>query len=141
MNSAQRKIACLGALLLSLGMFTGLWTGMVMNGTFNVKIPHLALATHLNALLGSFWIFAVSYTVPFLRYNTKQLKVLTVLVAVPAYGNWAITLAASALGVRGLSYDSDPANNAIAFLLQVVVVLPSLLASIYWMRGFCRRAQ
>ena len=58
---------------------------------------------------------------------------------VPTWGNWFITLAASVLGVKGLTYDEDWRNNVIATLLQLVVVLPSLVAGIYWVRGFCRK--
>jgi hypothetical protein len=41
-----------GALLFFIGMLTGLWAGVALTGKVKVGIPHLALAAHLNALLG-----------------------------------------------------------------------------------------
>ena len=42
---------------------------------------------------------------------------------------------ASVLGVTGLEYTRDPANNAVAALLQIVVVLPSLVGAGAWAWG------
>lgn len=140
--SPQRGLACSGALLFSIGLFTGIWTSLALTGAVVVKIPHLALATHLNALLGGLWLLAVSYSFQFLRYDDKQLRRLSYLAAVPAWANWLITLVASFLGVDGLSIPlastQDTANNIIGLLLKFIVVFPSFFAAIYWMRGFMR---
>jgi hydroxylaminobenzene mutase len=101
-----------------------------------VPVPHLALAAHLNALFGGFWLISLGATFEFLRYSDSQKRRLAYLVAIPSWGNWAITLLASVLGVKGLGFNSDPANNFVAVLLQVVVVIPSLIAGVYWVRGF-----
>jgi hypothetical protein len=61
-------------------------------------------------------------------------------VTVPAWANWLITLVASVLGVTGLEYTRDTANNTIAALLQSLVVLPSLVGAGAWAWGLgCRR--
>ncbi len=131
-----QRLARAGAWLLTVGMATGVWAGLVLTETIKVPIPRLALAAHLNAILGAFWLIAVSSTLDRLRYGATGRQRLALGVALAAWANWLITLIASALGVRGLEYTSDPANNVIAALLQVFVVLPSLVAAAAWAVGF-----
>jgi hypothetical protein len=74
-----------------------------------------------------------------LRYGVRGQQRLAVLVAIPAWANWLITLIASILGVRGLDYTSDPVNNTVAVLLAIFVVLPSLVGAAVWAWGFGER--
>jgi len=134
-----QRLARAGAWLLTVGMATGVWAGLVLTETIKVPIPRLALAAHLNAILGAFWLIAVASTLDRLRYGATGRQRLALGVALAAWANWLITLIASALGVRGLEYTSDPANNVIAALLQVFVVLPSLVAAAAWAWGFGER--
>ena len=132
----HRSLILGGAVLFTVGMFTGIWSAAALSGMVEIKIPHLALAAHLNAVMGALWMFAVAYSFQHLTYNEKQLTRLAWLVMIPSWGNWSITLFASFWGVRGINYTDDMRNNIIAFLLQLFVVLPSLVASVYWVRGF-----
>lgn len=132
----EKKFAFTGALLFTVGLFTGLWSAIALTGQIAVKMPRLALASHLNGLVGGLWLIGISHTLPFLSYKEKQQKRLFYLSVTPTWANWAITLLASFLGVQGLTYTHDSSNNAIAFLLQLLVVLPSLIAGVYWIRGF-----
>jgi hydroxylaminobenzene mutase len=125
-----------GALLFFIGMLTGLWAGIALTGKVKVGMPHLALAAHLNALLGGLWLIAVAWTFEFLHYGEKGLRRLGFMVAIPAWSNWFITLIGSFLGVNGLEYNGVMKNNIIAFLLQVFVVLPTLAACGAWVWGF-----
>jgi len=43
------------------------------------------------------------------------------------------------LGVTGLQYSHDTANNAVAALLHSLVVLPSLVGAFAWAWGLARR--
>ena len=43
------------------------------------------------------------------------------------------------LGVTGLSYTGNRANDVIAFLLQALVVVPTLIACAFWVWGFRER--
>jgi len=133
-------LASRGALLFSIGMVTGLWSALALSGKVKVGIPHLALSAHLNGLLGGLWMIAVAFTLPFLSYGEQAKRRLSLAVTVPSYGNWLVTLVASFLGVRGLDYNGDHANDAIAVLLQSVVVLPTLGACAAWSWGFLRRS-
>src|SRR5262245_9916822 len=135
----RRRLAWAGAWLFAVGMVTGLWTAAVLTGTVTVPLPRLALAAHLNALLGGLWLIAVASTLDMLRFGATGRVRLAWLVTVPAWANWLITLVASVLGVTGLEYTRDAANNTIAALLQSLVVLPSLVGAGAWAWGLGRR--
>lgn len=136
----QRKIAARGATLMAIGMLTGLWSGVALSGKVAVAIPRLALAAHLNALMGCFWLLALAFTLPMLSYGEKGKQRLATLTLLPTYGNWFVTLIASFIGVRGLSFTGNRANDIIAVLLLAVVVAPALVATIAWAWGFRRSA-
>ena len=138
-NALSRQLAQAGAWLFAAGMITGLWAAAVLTERVAVPIPRLALAAHLNGILGGLWLIAVAWTIPLLRYGDRGLGRLTALVAVAAWANWLITLAASVLGVRGLEYTGNGANDAVALLLQLFVVLPSLIGAVAWAWGFGER--
>ena len=78
-------------------------------------------------------------TAQFLHYGEKGLRRLGLVVAIPAWSNWFFTLIASFLGVNGLEYTGDVKNNVIAFALQALVVLPTLVACGFWVWGFRAR--
>ena len=124
--------------MFGVGLFTGIWAGLTLSGVVHVNLPRLALGAHLNGLMGGLWMLAVSYSFEFLKYSDRQLRRLVFWVVVPSWGNWAITLVASALGVNGLLLNSSVANNGVTVLLQSVVVIPALIAAVYWVRGFYR---
>ena len=132
----QRRLARLGAWLFAVGLVTGLWSAVVLTEKIVVPYPRLALAAHLNGLLGGLWLSAVALTLDQRRYGLIGRRRLAALAALGAWANWLITLIASAVGVRGLEYTDDARNNAIAVLLHLFVVLPSLLAACAWAWGF-----
>ena len=125
-----------GALLFFVGMLTGLWTAVALSGTVVIAMPRVALIAHLNALLGGLWLLAVASTFEFLHYGEKGLRRLAIGVGLPAWSNWFVTLIASFLGVTGLTYTGNRANDIIAFLLQALVVVPTLIACAFWVWGF-----
>ncbi|MES1173150.1 MAG: hypothetical protein ABUL62_02385 [Myxococcales bacterium] len=122
--------------LLAIAMLTGGWAGVALSGKVVIPIPHLALAAHLNALLGSFWLLAFAFTLPMLSYGDRAKVRLAWLQLVPNYANWFVTLIASFLGVRGLEFTGDPANDVIAAALLALVVAPALIGTIAWAWGF-----
>jgi len=135
----RRRLAASGAWLFGVGMVTGLWAGLVLTERVVVGLPRLALAAHLNALLGGLWLVLVSATLDMLHYGDRGRRRLAWVVMVPAWANWLITLIASLLGVTGLQYTNDTANNAIAALLHSLVVLPSLVGAFAWAWGLRTR--
>ena len=135
-NTVQKRLAAGGALLLLIGMLTGLWAAAALTGLVKVGIPHLALAAHLNGILGGLWMIAVAWTLDFLHYGQRGKNRLALGVGLAAWSNWLVTLGASFLGVNGLIYSGDHANDLIAVLLQTLVVVPSLIVSGFWVWGF-----
>jgi hydroxylaminobenzene mutase len=135
----RRRLAVSGAWLFALGMVTGVWVAVVFTERVAVALPRLALAAHLNALLGGLWLVLVGNTLDMLSYGEVGRRRLAWAVTVPAWANWLVTLAASVLGVTGLQYSRDAANNTIAVLLDVLVVLPSLVGAFAWAWGMRRR--
>ena len=135
-DALRRRASASGAILFALGMLTGLWSAAALTGKVKVGIPHLALAAHLNGLLGGFWLFSLAFTLPMLSYGDKGKGRLLALTSVGAYANWLVTVVASLLGVTGLEYTGDHANDGVALLLQTLVVAPSLAASLAWAWGF-----
>lgn len=125
---------------MAIGMVTGLYSGLALSGKVTVPIPHLALAAHLNALMGCFWLLAVAFTLPMLSYGDRGKERLALLTTIPAYGNWLVTLGASFVGVRGIAFTGDHANDIVAALLLAVVVAPALVATIAWAWGFRKPA-
>jgi len=132
----QKQLAGVGALLFFIGMLTGLWAAAALTGAVRVGMPHMALAAHLNGLLGGLWLIAVAWTMGFLSYSEKGRRRLAIGVSLPAWANWLVTLLASILGVNGLTYTGNHANDLVAALLQVLVVIPTLIACGFWVWGF-----
>jgi hydroxylaminobenzene mutase len=135
-NPLRKQLAAAGALLFFIGMLTGIWSAAALTGKVAVGMPRMALAAHLNGLLGGLWLLAVAWSFEFLHYGARGLRRLALGVGVPAYANWLVTLVASFIGVSGLEYTGQRSNDIIAFLLQVLVVLPTLIASAFWAWGF-----
>jgi len=132
----RKRLAAAGAILFAVGMVTGIWSAAALTGKVTVGMPRLALAAHLNGLLGGLWLVAVAWTFEFLSYDVKGLRRLALAVAIPAWANWLVTLIASFFGVNGLEYTGDRTNNVIAFLLQTLVVIPTLIGAGLWAWGF-----
>ncbi|HVQ25628.1 MAG TPA: hypothetical protein VMV01_10635, partial [Planctomycetota bacterium] len=92
MQQIRAKLARHGAMLFFIGIVTGLWSAAVLTGKVQVAKPRLALAAHLNGVIGGLWLIGVAWTMEFLRYDEKKLNQLALLMMVPAWANWAVTL-------------------------------------------------
>ena len=128
-----------GALLLFLGLLTGGYAAGAMTGQFAVD-PHSALASHLSALLGAYWNFAVGWSLPLLRYGAVGKHRLAWGVIAPNFANWIVTAVKAAFHVSGVGVTHDTANNVVFGVLNVVVVIPTLAAGLMWMIGFRKSA-
>jgi hypothetical protein len=135
-EALRHRVARSGGWLFAVGLLTGVWAAVVLTERVVVPIPRLALAAHLNGILGGLWLIAVAATLDRMRYGLAGRRRLGLLVIVATWANWLVTLIASGLGVRGLEFTADPRNNAIAILLEVFVVIPSLLGAFAWAWGF-----
>ena len=86
-------------------------------------------------MIGGLWLIALAWSLDYLRYGPRGQRRLAVLIGLSVWANWALTLVASALGVRGLEYTRDPLNNVIAALLDLFVVVPALVGAFAWAWG------
>ena len=98
----------------------------------------MALAAHLNALMGTFFLLGVAWTLPMLRYGAVGQQRLAWLVIVANFANWAVTGVKAWLRVSGVDFIGQAANDAIFITLTLTVVLPSLAAAAAWVYGFRR---
>jgi hypothetical protein len=139
-NSTQRMLIKAGATLFAIGLLTGIWSAFTMTHMGHFRAPRLGLVAHLNALLGGMWLILVAYTFDYMNSSSeKTQRGIAMCFILSAWANWFVTLVGSVLGARGLGYTSDPANNIVAVLLQVLVVLPGLAGSVFWVTGLVRK--
>jgi (hydroxyamino)benzene mutase len=134
MQALQRRAARLGVLLLILGFATGGLLAMAMTGKTDADV-HAISASHLNALFGCFWLCALAFTLPLLRFGAVGTRRLVDVTIVAAYGNWLVTLVKAFLHVAGVGWTADGTNDAVFVALNVLVVVPSFVGSGAWLYG------
>jgi hydroxylaminobenzene mutase len=125
------------AWLMLVGLLTGGYVSSAMTGKVPAD-PHMALAAHLNALMGTFFLLGVAWTLPMLRYGAVGQQRLAWAVIIANFANWAVTCVKAWLRVSGVDLIGQPANDAIFITLTLSVVLPSLAAAAAWVYGFRR---
>jgi (hydroxyamino)benzene mutase len=134
---AARLLAHASAWLVLLGLLTGAYVGAAMTG----KVPadgHMALASHLNALMGGFLMLGVAWTLPMLRYGATGQRRLAWAFILANFANWFVTGVKAWLRVSGIDAIGEPVNDAVFGVLTLTVVLPSLGAAVAWVYGFRR---
>lgn len=147
-SALKRTLMGRAARLFLLGMLTGIWVAVVFTQGRAIGIDlgfrptheRMALAAHLNALLGTFWLLGLAFTLDYISFSPPGRWRLATLTTLAAYGNWAVTLLASILDVRGLEFGGSTANKVIAALLQICVVIPTLIAASAWAVGLTRKS-
>ncbi len=125
------------AVLVFLGLLTGVVVSAAATGMITADVNTL-LASHLNALLGAFFILGVAWSLPLLRYGEVGKRRLAWVVVGSNYANWGVTLIKAFLGVAGITFNGQPANDAIFVVLSLTVVFPLFVAGAAWIRGFRR---
>lgn len=130
-------LAKAGALLLLLGLLTGGLVAAAETGQVSAD-PHTTIASHLNAILGGLWLFAVAWTLPMLRYGAVGQKRLAWGFIVFNYANWIVTAVKSFFHVAGVTHTGNTANDAVFGTLTVLVVIPALISTGAWLYGFRR---
>lgn len=133
----SRRLGAAAAGLILLGLLTGFAVAAAMTGKLSAE-PHVMLASHLNALMGAFWLLGIAWSVPLLELGATELAWLVRLATLANYANWLVTLIKSYLRVAGLEATGHAANDAVFGALTVLVVLPALGAASLWLRGFLR---
>ncbi|CAM4113455.1 hypothetical protein [Corallococcus exiguus] len=134
---AARLMAHAAAWLMLVGLLTGGYVSAAMTGKVPAD-PQMALAAHLNALMGTFFLLGVAWTLPMLRYGPVGQRRLAWAVIVANWANWGITCVKAWLRVSGVDFIGQPVNDAVFGALTVSVVLPALIAAGAWVYGFRR---
>ncbi len=134
---SQRLMARGGAILVVFALFTGIYAASAMTGKIHVD-GAIALAAHITALLGAFWIFGAAWMLPMLRYEAGGQRRIAWALLVSNYGGWLITAVKAAFYVHGIDGAGPVANQVVFGALNVVVVIPALVASIAIAVGFRR---
>ncbi len=136
---AARLMAHAAAWLTLLGLLTGGYVSAAMTGKVPAD-PHIALASHLNALMGAFLLLGVAWTLPMLRYGARGQHRLAWAFIVANFANWSVTAVKAWLRVSAVDATGEPVNDAVFGVLTLSVVLPALGAAAAWVYGF-RRSQ
>jgi (hydroxyamino)benzene mutase len=134
---AARLMAHAAAWLTLLGLLTGGYVAAATTG----KVPadaHMALASHLNALMGAFLLLGVAWTLPMLRYGAVGQRRLAWAFILANFANWGVTAVKAWLRVSGVDATGEPVNDAVFGVLTLSVVLPALGAAAAWVYGFRR---
>ena len=97
---------------------------------------HAALASHLNALMGTFLLCALGWTLPMLSYGETGKRRIAIVFIVSSFANWLITAVKAALFVAGIDVQGHAANDGVFIALQIFVVLPTIGAASAWILGF-----
>ncbi|MFM7200791.1 MAG: hypothetical protein ACKO6N_08370 [Myxococcota bacterium] len=133
-DTLVQRLVFRAAVLLTLGLATGVLVSAAMTGKIPAD-PHAMLASHLNALLGAFWMIAVAWTLPMTHFGAVGRERLVLGVTVANYANWLVTAVKSFLKVSGVDFIGEPKNDLIFGLLTLLVVLPSFAVAGAWAFG------
>ncbi len=136
-DDGSRLAARNGAVLLLIGLATGGFVSAAMTGKVDADAGS-ALASHLNALLGAFWVLGLGWSLQFLHYGPEGRRRLVWATTIPNVANWAVTIFKAFWKVKGIDFAGEVKNDTIFGLLTVLVVLPSLAAAAAWVYGFKR---
>jgi hydroxylaminobenzene mutase len=93
------------------------------------------VASHLNAILGCFWLLGLAWTLPRLQLSGGQVKALCLMTMLSAWANWGVTLAKAYMGHSALDWGAGGGNGALWIALVSTVVLPTLGAALLWALG------
>jgi len=127
------------AWLTLIALLTGIYAAAAMTGKLHVD-GHTALASHLSALMGTFLLGVVGWTMPMLSYGPRGKRILATVLIVASFANWFITAVKAALFVSGIEVQGHQANDAVFVVLQIFVVVPMIAAAIAWIIGFRKRS-
>lgn len=135
----QKRLALAGAALFFVGGLTGILVGLSFGtGTTGTDATPVLLASHLNALMGCFWLAALGWSLPMMSPERTRFSLLCQLTVLAATANWAITLLKAFMGVHGVAYTGESGNDGIFIALTLTVVLPTLISSFLWMQSLWR---
>jgi (hydroxyamino)benzene mutase len=133
-SSLARNLTFHAAILIVIGSLTGIYLSAAMTKKIDVEVS-AAMAAHLNAYMGAFWMLGVAWSLQFSRLSIKAMTTMAIVISAANYANWIITFTKSILKVTGLDFVDSAANKAVHGSLILFVVIPTLIGSIMWAWG------
>ena len=131
MEDITRRLAFHASLLLFVGLLTGGYVSSAMTGMIPVD-PGMALAAHLNAVIGAVILGVVGWSLSYARTTPARASLMAWLLIGGNWANWLVTAIKAVPAVHGVGPTGDPANDAVFGVLTVTVVLPSLVGAGMW---------
>lgn len=132
--ASQRMLAFSGASLMVASLLVGILAAGAMSGTLPVD-GRMLLGAHLTGLMGVFFLFALAWSLPMVRYGQVGQSRLVWAVMTANWANLIIGTAKAPFGVHGVGYTEGAANNLVFVLLNVFVVVPTIAAAAAWAFG------
>jgi hydroxylaminobenzene mutase len=134
-SPTQRLLGLAAACLMLTALLTGFYAAAALTGKIHVD-GHNALAAHLTALMGTFLLGTVGWSMPMLKYGEIGKRRLALVLIVSSFAAWGVTAIKAAFFIEGIDVQGKLANDVVFGVLQVLVVLPMLAASVVWILGF-----
>ena len=140
MNDRGRALLRHGMALFLLGLLTGLAQGALRN-------PRMGLAAHLEGVMNGTFLLAVGAAWSNVRLSDRLSAVAYWTTLAGTYGNWAVTLAAAALGTASMTplasvgFGASQWQEALITFGFVAVGIIILVAAVLLLLGFRGRGQ
>jgi len=137
LNDISKRLALASAFLMMLGLFTGVYISMAMTNIIDANV-RMVVASHLNALLGGFWMLGVGWSLQWWGLDLKKASLMAWCLIVANYANWFITAVKALFDVHGVDFIGSNPNDIIVVLLGIFVVVPSFTGCGLWCWGLCK---
>ena len=134
LEDISKKLAKSASILIMLGLFTGLYISLSMTGAVEAN-TRMVVASHLNALLGGFWLLGVGWTLQWCTLDRKKANWMAWLLIVSNYANWLVTAIKALFNVNGVEFNGQAANDVIYVILVLTVVIPAIVGCGLWVWG------
>jgi (hydroxyamino)benzene mutase len=125
------------SILIMLGLFTGLYISMAMTGAVEAN-PSMVVSSHLNALLGGFWLLGVGWSLRWCSLDPKKANWMMWLLIVSNYANWLVTAIKALFNVHAVEFNGQSANDVLHLMLVLTVVIPSIVGCALWVWGLMK---
>lgn len=135
----QQSLARSGAALMVASLLVGGLAALSMSGALPFD-GRMMLGAHVTGVTGVFFVFAVAWTLPMLSFGETGRARLGWTVAGACWANLLVGTGKVAFKAHGVGLTGELANDVVFVLLNVLVVVPTLAATVAWVWGLRRRA-
>lgn len=133
-KSDAGKLCYWAAILFLLANLTGLLL-IAINNDIIMADKRQMFNSHLNGLLGCFWLLGLAFSLRWVNMGGIANKLLVYTAAIAAYALWLLSLLKSILNVEGTTMGASAENDAIVIGYMILVVIPTLISACLWVTG------